>query len=335
MKKALSLMLVLLLMTPASFAISLGGPGSHDQYQNVDVTNSFNAKGDITFNGIKYVWPVGAVKKSDIATLGGDTEGLWANLIKAGYINDKGVVQTLFLKLSVPSRMALDKKYAQMSSSIYNVINQKAVPVETNIAVLKNDGKGTLSWSKEVAPSGNDGAIQYSLAGNLAGEESLKWNSGAKKLTVAGTVEAAAVNVSGNAVSLNGHSHSTTDIKSGILPVPNGGTGTDNGSISAVGEAKIAAGGPSNNVVLVPSGAGLVVIQGAGLNAVGSVNSDLGYSLKGAKGAAAVFNVVTDTRINGASLQKKFVTVTVSGGIITLVSAESDWVDAGIVAPKP
>ena len=102
-----------------------------------------------------------------------------------------------------------------------------------------------------------------------------------------------------------------------------------------LGEIKITAGGANSNVTITPSGTGLVVVQGAGLNSVGAVNSDLGYSLKGAKGAAAVFNVVTETRLNGAVLQKKFVTVTVTGGIITSVSTESDWVDAISVAPKP
>jgi hypothetical protein len=88
----------------------------------------------------------------------------------------------------------------------------------------------------------------------------------------------------------------------GILPVTSGGTGTDDGSINA---PTVVSAGP--------------------------VRSETGFNIKGIDGTSGTYTVVSDMKLENNSLKKKTRQLTVSGGIITAIGAESDWMDAGSI----
>lgn len=111
--------------------------------------------------------------------------------------------------------------------------------------------------------------------------------------------------VGGTPVSLSGHTHNMADLK-GILPVTSGGTGTDDGSIKAT----------------------QVLSQGP-------VRSETGFNSKGSQGTDGIYTVISDMKIENNSLKKKIRQITVSGGIVTSISAESDWMDAGSIVLQP
>lgn len=189
--------------------------------------------------------------------------------------------------------------------------------------ILRNTGKGILAWDSELAPEGPAGAVQINKGGIFSGDDSLVYDAAAKTLNVAKTP-----------VSLSGHKHAAADVNTGILSQANGGTGSIDGSIIGLGELKLAAGGINQNVTIAPSGTGMTMI-GSAVVAVGPVRTEAGLNVKGTDGLTGTYDVVCDVRFNGAALQKKVKTVTVTGGIITAISAESDWTDAGSVAAAP
>ena len=243
---------------------------------------------------------------------------------------------------------------------------------------LRNEGKGKLSWQKEIVPGGPNGSLQFNQNGSFAGDGNLLWDNAAKtlkvgtgiiangwvetadirsktskvdnatvnglldalelrsnKLTVAGPLDARAITQAGVPVSLSGHAHSTADLTSGILDAAHGGTGSDNGSISAASALTFAAGGTDQNITLVPSGNGRVILQGGGLSVSGAVRSDTGFDHKGADGISGSYIQVTDIRLTeDGTLQKKVRTIDVSGGIITGLGTESDWADAGKISVR-
>lgn len=186
-------------------------------------------------------------------------------------------------------------------------------------SVLKNSGNGNLIWAKEVSPSGDDGALQISESGSFSSDMNLTWNKKEKNLYIGSSP-----------VSLSGHTHAMTDLK-GILTIESGGTGTDNGSINAVGELVLSAGGENKNVVLNPSGTGFSVLNGSGTVSKGTVRSEAGFNVRGIDGASGSYDVVSGVKIENNSLKKKIRQFTVSGGIITAIGEESDWMDAGSV----
>lgn len=249
---------------------------------------------------------------------------------------------------------------------------------------LRNEGKGKLSWQKEIVPGGPNGSLQFNQNGSFAGDGNLLWDNAAKtlkvgtgiiangwvetadirsktskvdnatvngllealelrsnKLTVAGPLDAGpldarAITQAGVPVSLTGHAHSTADLTSGILGTIHGGTGSDNGSISAASALTFAAGGNDQNITLVPSGNGRVILQGSGLSVSGAVRSETGFDHKGADGISGSYVQVADIRLTeDGTLQKKVRTIAVSGGIITGLGTESDWADAGKISVKP
>lgn len=138
-------------------------------------------------------------------------------------------------------------------------------------SMLYNNGTGDLIWRKAAVPSGKNGALQYQKDGVFTADDNILWNYDQKKLSVAGNIDASALTQSGTQVSLAGHVHNAAEINAGILGVLNGGTGTDNGSINGSGELKLNAGGPANHVSITPSGTGMVIINGAGLQLTGGV----------------------------------------------------------------
>ena len=201
-------------------------------------------------------------------------------------------------------------------------------------SVLKNNGAGILSWEKELGAAGAPGQIQFNSGGEFAGDSGLLWDQGRRALSVAGLVSSVTFLQNGVPVSLEGHKHSVSDLTSGILGVEMGGTGSNNGSIAASGELKLSAGGANQNVVISPSGSGAVVsnaniVSNGSISAKGKILSDTGISIKGLDGYSGTITQISSLRFVGALLQKREKTLTITSGIITGVSAESDWTDIG------
>jgi len=176
-----------------------------------------------------------------------------------------------------------------------NYVWPKASPEAAGITTLKNDGAGNLSWEKEQSPGGLQGSLQYKDAGTFSGSKDLIWDGANKALYIGSTP-----------VSLAGHTHNASDIIQGVLPPALGGTGTADGSINA-----------------------------SQVTSAGTIRTETGFNIKGSNGLSAVYDTVSDIRINGATVQKKIKRITVTGGIITDISADSEWMDAGTFsAPK-
>ena len=188
--------------------------------------------------------------------------------------------------------------------------------------ILRNTGKGILAWDSEVAPAGPLGAVQINKDGVFYGDETLVYDPMTKALSVAKVP-----------VSLTGHKHAAADINTGILGQANGGTGSNDGSIVGLGEVKVMAGGTNQNVTLSPSGTGSVTVSSP-VVAAGPVRTETGFNVKGTDGMTGTYDIVSDVRFNGSTLQKKIKTVTVIGGLITSIGIESDWLDAGSI-PAP
>ena len=51
---------------------------------------------------------------------------------------------------------------------------------------LKNEGKGRLTWQKELVSGGPNGSLQFGQNGSFAGDGNLMWNNAAKTLKVGG-----------------------------------------------------------------------------------------------------------------------------------------------------
>ncbi|MDD5355560.1 MAG: HEAT repeat domain-containing protein, partial [Candidatus Omnitrophica bacterium] len=66
----------------------------------------------------------GAVAEKDFLVLGVDAKALFENLIKNGYINDKGIIQHKFDSLQDFSKMDLDSVYQSKKEGIYNILRQ-------------------------------------------------------------------------------------------------------------------------------------------------------------------------------------------------------------------
>lgn len=187
--------------------------------------------------------------------------------------------------------------------------------------ILKNDGTGNLSWEKELSAGGAQGALQYNNNGAFAGTAGLVWDETTKMLSIGTTP-----------VSLSGHVHRSSDITQGIFPVTSGGTGTDNGSISGTGDVQISAGADNKNIILNPSGSGYTMINGTSVLSKGPLRSETGFNARGNSGIDTVYEEISDIRMNGSTLQKRYKKITVTGGIITSISGDSDWMDAGSIA---
>ena len=154
---------------------------------------------------------------------------------------------------------------------------------------------------------------------------------------MAGSVSSQSLLQNGVPVSLDGHKHAVSDLTSGLLGVEMGGTGSNNGSIAGSGELKLSAGGTNRNVVIAPSGSGSVVsnsniVSNGSIAAKGKILSEAGLNIKGLDGYSGTITQISSLRFAGALLQKKEKTLTITGGIITAVGPESDWID--IAAPK-
>jgi len=186
--------------------------------------------------------------------------------------------------------------------------------------VLRNNGLGTLEWGKDVSPIGKNGAIQFNNANTFSADDGLIWDFSSKKLNIAGSLDAYLLMQKGFPVEIKGHTHSTSEISSGIFNIINGGTGSNNGSINGNDELRLSAGGLDKNVLLIPSGNGQVISSG-------SMRAEKGFSSGVAAGATGTFSQVCDIRMNETQLQKKTRMITVSGGIITIIGNESDWSD--------
>jgi len=216
-------------------------------------------------------------------------------------------------------------------------------------SVLKNNGAGILAWEKEQGAAGSDGQLQYNKGGEFSADAGLLWDQSKKALSVSGSVSSKSLLQNGVPVSVEGHKHSVSDLTEGVLGVDKGGTGSNDGSIAAAGELKLSSGGKNQNVVLSPSGTGSIVGEGGFLSkgeisASGSVRSEgnleakgkvlagSGIAVNGQEGYTGSITYLTGMRFNGSVLQKKMATMTVTGGIITVVSKESDWIDVN--APK-
>ncbi len=234
-------------------------------------------------------------------------------------------------KESIKGSMEVIGTFSVIGKTVFNGKDYtwpKTKDIVAEGSVLKNDGKGGLIWDKEVSPSGDDGSIQINEKGAFSSDKDLVWNSKEKNVFVGGAP-----------VSLLGHTHAMADLK-GILPVASGGTGTDDGSIKATGELVLSAGGENKNVTISPSGSGSVILSGSGTVSSGPVRSENGFNIKGTDGTDGTYTVVSDIKLENNSLKRKIRQVTVSGGIVTAISAESDWMDAGSIvlptsAPQP
>ena len=204
-------------------------------------------------------------------------------------------------------------------------------------SVLKNNGAGILSWEKELNAGGAAGQIQFNNDGEFAGDSNLSWDQGKRSLSVAGLVSSVTFLQNGVPVSLEGHKHSVSDLSSGILGIEMGGTGSNNGSILASGELKLSAGGADQNVVITPSGSGAFVsnaniMSNGSIAAKGKIFSEEGLNIKGLDGYSGTVTQISSLKFEGALLQKKEKTLTITSGIITAVSGESEWTDVG--SPK-
>lgn len=183
--------------------------------------------------------------------------------------------------------------------------------------VLKNSGNGILIWEKEVAPSGNEGEIQFNEKGSFSSDPGLVWDRSQKKLFING-VE----------TSVKGHKHSTEEIN-GILSVEQGGTGTNNGSIFGTKDLYLSSAKNSNVYIYSPEN-GKIYLNGKEVivEAPMSISS---LQIKGEKAFSGVINIVTDVKLEGNTLKKKLVQLSVVDGVIMKISTESDWIDSGAI----
>ncbi|MFH1853787.1 MAG: hypothetical protein ABH815_00555 [Candidatus Omnitrophota bacterium] len=76
--------------------------------------------------------------------------------------------------------------------------------------------------------------------------------------------------------------------------------------------------------IAVGSSATMPTVDGD-LTADGTIQANTGFNINGTAGHAGTYTVVTDVQMAGLAVQKKTRTITISGGIITNVSAESGW----------
>jgi len=183
--------------------------------------------------------------------------------------------------------------------------------------VLKTENNGMLVWDKEVSPSGNEGAIQFNSNGIFASDNNLFWDNSQKRLFI-GSSE----------VSLNGHKHQPSDIN-GIIPIELGGTGSNDGSITAKNDLTLSSG--SNGSIILNSTNGNIYLNGIQTISKAIIRSDAGFSTNGENGITDSFIVVSDVKLENNTLKKKFRQISISGGIITKISPESDWIDSGFL----
>ncbi|HDP16365.1 MAG TPA: hypothetical protein ENN16_00755 [Candidatus Omnitrophica bacterium] len=79
-------------------------------------------------------------------------------------------------------------------------------------------------------------------------------------------------------------------------------------------------------VLMVAVGSGAVMPTTDGdLVSDGTIRANTGFNMNGTDGYTGTYTVVTDVQMAGLAVQKKIRTITVSGGIITDVGAESGW----------
>lgn len=221
-----------------------------------------------------------------------------------------GIIVTLIAFSSACFAVPLGGKGSTRKESIKGTIEV--------IGTFSVDGRTVFNGKNYIWPKTKEAVISGAVLkndgkGNLvwAQEVSPSGDDGALQLSENGSFSSdknlawnkteKSLYIGGTSVSLSGHIHNTADIK-GILPVTSGGTGTDDGSINAttVGSA-------------------------------GPVRSETGFNVKGADGTSGTYTVVSDMKLENNSLKKKIRQLTVSGGIITAIGAESDWTDAGSV----
>jgi hypothetical protein len=67
------------------------------------------------------------------------------------------------------------------------------------------------------------------------------------------------------------------------------------------------------------------------IEAAGTIRANTAFNLNGTDGDTGTYTVVTDVRILGINLQIKSRTITVTGGIITDIGAETAWTNVGTV----
>jgi hypothetical protein len=162
---------------------------------------------------------------------------------------------------------------------------------------------------------------------NLANAVTDETGSGALVFANSPTLISPALGTPSGIVLTNGTGLSLTTGVTGILPVANGGTGTNSGSITGTGALTFTAGGSNTNVNLVPNGTGTVDVASKKITnvadptaATDAANKQYvdgvaqGLDIKASVKAATTANIA-GTYANGSSGVGATLTVTFQGGL--------------------
>jgi len=162
---------------------------------------------------------------------------------------------------------------------------------------------------------------------NLASAVTDETGSGALVFANSPTLISPALGTPSGIVLTNGTGLSLTTGVTGILPVANGGTGTNSGSITGTGALTFTAGGSNTNVNLVPNGTGTVDVSNKKITSVADPTADTdaankryvdgvaqGLDIKASVKAATTANIA-GTYANGTAGVGATFTVTNQGGL--------------------
>jgi len=79
----------------------------------------------------------GSVRKEDFSQIGRDEEKLFNNLIKNGYLDEKGIIQDKFLAITHPKEMKLDSAFYDKRERIYQILKQHRGRVRSLVDIYK------------------------------------------------------------------------------------------------------------------------------------------------------------------------------------------------------
>ncbi len=108
---------------------------------------------------------LGGVNKWEMFGLTRDVEGLWADLVKNGYLDEKSFILKKFTALPSASQMALAGKYAAKKKEIFDYLTKSVANVKL-FKVSAIVGAGLEDLCVERAVSGGYDNITYTAAAN-------------------------------------------------------------------------------------------------------------------------------------------------------------------------